>query len=44
VGEILLPGELEERLKRERLVTGIPLATATVDTVSRLCRERDFEL
>lgn len=39
VQEILVPGEMEERLRRERLRLGIPLAVSTVDALRELADE-----
>jgi len=39
VEEILVPGEMEERLRRERLRLGIPLADATVEALRELSGE-----
>ncbi|MFH1569001.1 MAG: Ldh family oxidoreductase [Gemmatimonadota bacterium] len=44
VDEILLPGELEERRRRDRLVHGIPLAASTVEKLAGLARRRGFAL
>ena len=39
VEEIFLPGEIEERRRRERVKTGIPLAPSTVEMLRELERE-----
>jgi len=39
VEEILVPGEMEERLRRERLRLGIPLAGTTIDALRELAVE-----
>ena len=39
VEEIFLPGEIEERRRRERVKTGIPLAPSTVEMLRKLERE-----
>ena len=39
VEEILVPGEMEERLRKERLSLGIPLAGTTVDALRELAGE-----
>jgi LDH2 family malate/lactate/ureidoglycolate dehydrogenase len=44
VEEIYLPGEIDERLKRERLELGIPLANATVEMLRELGRECGVDL
>ena len=38
VEEILIPGELEEGLRRQRLIEGIPLAASTAAAVDELAR------
>ncbi|NKB65470.1 MAG: hypothetical protein GKR89_00275 [Candidatus Latescibacteria bacterium] len=38
VEEILLPGEMEERLRRQRLAAGIPLAASTAAAVDQLAQ------
>lgn len=44
VDEILLPGELEERRRRERLDCGIPLAASTLETLSKITAKNGFEI
>jgi LDH2 family malate/lactate/ureidoglycolate dehydrogenase len=36
-GRVLLPGDQERRARAERLITGIPIADATVEDLTRVC-------
>jgi LDH2 family malate/lactate/ureidoglycolate dehydrogenase len=42
--EILLPGDPERRARAERLVTGIPIADATVADIARVCAQYGVEM
>ena len=44
VEEIFLPGEIDERLKRERLRLGVPLASSTVQMLRELGAECGVDL
>jgi LDH2 family malate/lactate/ureidoglycolate dehydrogenase len=42
--QVLLPGEQERRARAERLVTGIPIADATVADLERVCALTGVEM
>jgi LDH2 family malate/lactate/ureidoglycolate dehydrogenase len=42
--QVLLPGDQERRARAERLVTGIPIADATVEDLARVCAQTGVEM
>jgi LDH2 family malate/lactate/ureidoglycolate dehydrogenase len=43
-GRVLLPGDQERRARAERLITGIPIADATVEDLARVCAMKGVKM